>query len=154
MMDSERHVYRLKWWVQAGYLFLGILLGGSGLTLVVVTILNRGWPGGPDLRSFVAMILCPLLGYVFLGLALRSKVILEGDRLTVPYAFGEDSTQTDKIVGYRIVRSRTGIYWALRLRNGGSITIMRSYAVDDYFRDFISRLKPLGDDERTPPISS
>jgi hypothetical protein len=101
------------------------------------------------------MILCPLLGYVFLSLALRSKVILEGDRLTVRYAFGEDSAQIGKIVGYRIVRSRTGTYWALRLRNGGSITIMRSYAADDYFRDFISRLKPLGDeDEPTSLISS
>jgi hypothetical protein len=154
-MDSERHVYRLKWWVRAGYLILGILLGGSGLTLVVIAILNRGWPGGPDLRSFAAMILCPLLGYVFLSLALRSKVILEGDRLTVRYAFGEDSAQIGKIVGYRIVRSRTGTYWALRLRNGGSITIMRSYAVDDYFRDFISRLEPLRDEnEPTSLISS
>ncbi len=142
-MDSERHVYTLKWWVRAGYLFLGVLLGGSGLTLVVIAILNRGWPGGLDLRSFAAMILCPLLGYVFLSLALRSKVILEGDRLTVRYAFGEDSAHIGKVVGYRIVRSRGGTYWALRLRNGGSITIMRSYAVDDYFRDFISRLKPL-----------
>ena len=153
-MDSERHVYRLKWWVRAGYLFLGILLGGSGLTLVAITILNRGWPGGPDLRSFVAMILCPLLGYVFLSLALRSKVILEGDRLTVRYAFGEDSAQIGKIVGYRIVRSRTGTYWALRLRNGSSITIMRSYAVDDYFRGFISRLKPLGDEDEPIPLVS
>src|ERR1700740_1230517 len=48
--DSERHVYRLRWLVRAAYLFLGILLGGSGLTLVAVAILNRGWPGGPDLR--------------------------------------------------------------------------------------------------------
>ena len=154
-MDSERHVYRLKWWVRAGYLFLGTLLGGSGLTLVAITILNRGWPGGADLRAFVATILCPLFGYVFLSLALRSKVILEGDRLTVRYAFGEDSAQIDKIVGYRIVRSRSGTYWALRLRNGGSITIMRSYAVDDYFRDFISQLKPLrSEHEPTPLISS
>jgi hypothetical protein len=155
-MNSERHVYRLKWWVRAGYLFLSILLGGGGLTLVVITILNRGWPGGPDLRSFVAMIFCPLLGYVFLSLALRSKVILEGDRLTVRYAFGQDSTQIDKIVGYRTVRaSRGGTYWALRLRNGRSITIMRSYAVDDYFRDFISQLKPLrGENEPTSLISS
>jgi hypothetical protein len=154
-MDSERHVYRLKWWVRAGYLLLGIFLGGIGLTLVVITILNRGWPGGPDLRPFIAMILCPLLGYVFLSLALRSKVILEGDRLTVRYAFGEDSTQIGKIVGYRVSRSRTGTYWALRLRKGGSITIMRSYAVDDYFRDFISQLKPLGrEDEPTSLTSS
>jgi len=154
-MDSERHVYRLKWWVQVGYLFLGILLGGSGLTLVVIAILNRGWPGGLDLRSFVAMILCPLLGYVFLSLALRSKVILEGDRLTVRYAIGEDSTRIDKIVGYRIVRSNSGTYWALKRRNGGSITIMRSYAVDDYFRDFISPLKPLRkEDEPESLISS
>jgi hypothetical protein len=154
-MDSECHVYRLKWWVRAGYLLLGILLGGSGLTLVVITILNGGWPGGFDLRSCAGMILCSLLGYVFLGLALRSKVILEGDRLTVRYAFGEDSAQIGKIVGYRIVRSRTGTYWALRLPNGGSITIMRSYAVDDYFRDFISRLKPLKDeDQPTSLISS
>jgi hypothetical protein len=101
------------------------------------------------------MILCPLLGYLFLSLALRSKVTLEGDRLTVRYAFGEDSAQIGKIVGYRIVRSRTGTYWALRLRNGGSITIMRTYAVDDYFRDFISRLEPLrGDDAPTSLISS
>ena len=154
-MDSERHVYRLKWWVRAGYLFLGILLGGCGLTLVFIAIMNRGWPGGFDLRSFVAMILCPLLGYVFLALAMRSKVILEGDRLTVRYALGEDSAQIGKIVGYRIVHSRTGKYWALKLRSGGPITIMQSYAVDDYFRDFISQLKPLGkEDEPDSLISS
>jgi len=147
--DSERHVYRLKWWVRAGYLFLGILLGGAGLTLVFIAIVNRGSPGGLDLRSFIAMILCPFLGYVFLSLALRSKVTLEGDRLTVRYAFGEDSAQINKIVGYRIVSSRTGTYWALRLRNGGSITILRSYAVDDYFRNLISQLKPLTHEKDT-----
>jgi len=155
-MDSERHVYRLKWWVRAGYFLLGILLGGSGLTLVAIAILNRGWASGVDLRSFAAMILCPLLGYVFLSLALRSKVTLEDDRLTVRYAFGEDSARIDKIVGCRVVRSRSGTYWALRLRNGSSITIMRSYAVDDYFRNFIAGLRPLGkkDDELSPLISS
>ena len=154
-MDSERHVYRLKWWVRAGYLFLGVLLGGGALTLVFIAIMNRGWPGGPDLRSFAAMILCPLLGYVFLALALRSKVILEGDRLTVRNVFGDASTKIGKIVGYRIVRSRNGSYWALKLRSGGSITIMRSYAVDDYFRDFISGLKPLREkDESASAISS
>jgi hypothetical protein len=154
-MDSERHMYRLKWWVRAGYLFLGVLLGGGGLTLVFIAIMNHGWPGGFDLPSFAAMILCPLLGYVFLALALRSKVILDGDRLTVRYYLGEDSAQIGKIMGYRIVRSNTGTYWALRLRNGDSITIMQSYAVDDYFRDFLSRLKPLGkEDEPDSLISS
>ena len=70
---------------------------------------------------------------------LRSKVILESDRLTVRYAFGEDSAQIGKIVGYRIARFRTGTFWVLRRRNGGPITIMRSYKVDDYFRDHFSR---------------
>lgn len=150
-MDSEPHVYRLKWWARAGYLFLGILLGGMGLTLVVITILNRE---RPDVRSFAAMMLCSFLGYVFLSLAVRSKVTLEGDRLTVRYAFGEDSAQIEKIMGYRIVRSRSGTYWALRLRNGSSMTIMRSYAVDDYFRDFISRLKPQRDEDEPTRLSS
>ena len=153
-MDSERHVYRLKWWVRAGYLFLGILLGGSGLTLVFIAIMNHGWPGGFDLRSFAAMVLCPLLGYVFLALALRSKVILEGNRLTVRYAIGEDSTQIGKIVGYRIIHSRTGKYWALKLRRGAQITIMQSYAVDDYFRDFIFQLKLLGKADETASLIS
>ena len=150
-MDSERHVYKLKWWAWTGYLFLGILLGGLALILAVIAILGREWP---DLRSFAAMILCSLVGYVFLRLTLRSRVILEGGRLAVRYAFGEDSTQISKIVGYRVVRSRSGTYWALRLRNGSSITIMRSFAVDDYFRDFIAQLRPIADeDEPTAAIS-
>jgi len=55
---------------------------------------------GADLRSFGAMILCPLVGYGFLSLALRSRVILEGDRLT-SIVFGQDSAQIAKIVPLR-----------------------------------------------------
>src|SRR5215469_997031 len=97
--DSERHVYRPSWWARTGYLLLGILIGGSGLTLVATTVLSPRSPG--DLRSFGAMILCPLVGYGFLSLALRSRVILGGDRLTVRYVFGQDSAQIAKIVPLR-----------------------------------------------------
>ena len=152
-MNSERHVYKLKWWVRAGYLLLGTLLGGTGLTLIFIVVMNRGWPGGFDLRAFAGMTLCSFLGYLFLALALRSKVILEGDLLTVRYAFGEDSAQVSKIVGYRIVQARFGKYWALKQRKGESISILRSFAVDDYFRDFISQLKPLGKEEEEETAS-
>ncbi len=146
-MDSERHVYRHKWWVRGGYLFLGLLLSGLSVTLIAIVILNRGRPGGFDLRAFFALIVCPVVGYMFLALALQSKVTLEGDRLTVRYAIGADSTRTGNIVGYRVVHGRNGKYWALRLRNGGSIDILGTYAVDDYYRDFISGLKPLNPEE-------
>lgn len=151
-MDSELHVYRLKWWVWTGYVFLGILLGGLASTLVGIATLSREFP---DFKSLVGILLCSFLSYVFFRLALRSKVILDGDRLTVRNAFGEDSTQVGKLVGYCIVRPRKGgTYWALRLRNGSSIDIMRSYAVDDYFRNFISQLRPIGDeDEPSAAIS-
>jgi len=87
------------------------------------------------------------LGYLFLAWALRSRVILDGDLLTVRNAIGTDSTLIGEIVGYRIVRDSRLSYWSLKLHNGGRILIERTYSMDDYFHDFISGLKLLEEED-------
>jgi hypothetical protein len=146
-MDTFRREYRLKGWVQAWYLALGVLFSVLGIHLGSTAIIDANWNTLKDWGDLLLSVVFLAPGYYFFALALRSRVILEGTRITVRYPIGEKSADLSAIMGYRTVITivrKNGPYWRLELKEGrGSIAIMQSFNVDKYFQSWLQQLPEL-----------
>jgi hypothetical protein len=142
-----RHVYQLKWWVQLWYLALGVLIGGIGFVYIIAQTTSGDWVGSPDSRVSMLSVFLPVLGCYFVALALRSRVVLDATTISVRGAILEKSAKLCDIKGYLITETRYASYWRLELKdNIGTISIMRSFDVDDDFRTLLSHMKNLEED--------
>lgn len=153
--SGERHVYRLKWWAEAFYLAIGIFCTGVGSIGIVNGLLNGDWS---VLHEWGALGLTAgflIMGYIWFGLAFRSRLVLEGTRVSVRGAFSERTADISEIKGYRITMSRAATYWHLDLRDGRShLLIMRTFRVDDVFREFLAQLKNLDEVKHQTSLGS
>lgn len=143
-MPGVRHEYRLKPWIFAIYLLLGIGFIGGGLfvTWESMSQSNSGTAGLPFLLLSVPG------GYLLLA-GLRSRVVVEGSRITVRGAFQEKSADLDEIEGFRTVSSRNGSYQQLALKEGrGNITLQNSFKTDDDFREWFQNITDLDERDR------
>lgn len=147
MMDTFRRVYRLKGWAQAWYLALGVLFSVLGVNVISAAIVDTDWNSFKGWWDFLisAGFLAP--GYYFLALALRSRVVLEGTRMTVRYPIREKSADLSAIIGFQttitLIRNN-GPFWRLELKGGsGSIAIIQSFNVDNYFQSWLQLLPDL-----------
>ena len=144
--NTVRHVYRLKRWAQGGYLALALLLGGGGVSFILFGLMQGDWTAFTDLRTVCVMVFPTALGSFFAALALRSRVVLDGTRISVRYALGEVSADSSEIEGYRNTHDSHYSYWRLRLKESGTeISIMKSFRVDEAFQTFLSQLKNFSD---------
>ena len=145
----SRHVYRLKWWAQAWYLALGIFCGGIGVIVVVVVTADINWRVFANWTILFLCVIFPFLGYYFLALALRSRVVLDDTGISVRFALAENSANFNEIEGYRITVTKNASFWRLELKdNKGYVAIMRLFRVDDYFRAWLQQLKNLDEDKK------
>jgi hypothetical protein len=143
-IDLGRHVYQLKWWAQAWYLAWGVVSGGLGVLFIVSGIAAEDWRAFADWRAILILVVFSSFGYFLSALALRSRLMLEGTRISVRYAFFEKSADLSEISGCRNTTSRSASFWRLQLKEGrGYISILKSFRVDDDFRAFLSKLKNL-----------
>jgi hypothetical protein len=93
------------------------------------------------------LVLFPALGYFFLALALKSRVVLDETTISVRGAVREKSANLCDIKGYRISVTKNASYWLFELKDGSdNISVMRSFDIDDDFRALLSRLKNLEED--------
>jgi hypothetical protein len=141
--SAVRRESTIKTWLKVFYVFLALLLGCEGLFLTALALSDRSsqplfWLVGPAL----------LFGGAYTGLyALRSRLVIEGTRITVRGAFGEKSADVSEIEGFRTVTTRNGSYRELRLKEGrGTITVASSFATDRDFSVWFAQLPDL--DER------
>ncbi len=149
-ISLQRHEYRLSRWGQAIYLAFGVLAGYGIYTLSGETGGAAPAAGG-NLISFLSMVqpaIAPalfLIGCYGVAFALRSRVVLDGTRISLRYAIREKSADLSELEGYRIDRvTWGGPYWRLELKEArGHILIMMMFHVDDYFPAFLSQLKNL-----------
>jgi hypothetical protein len=143
------HIYRLKWWTQLWYCAWGVVAGGMGVFFVVAVtaaLADGDWKDLLDWRGLFGLLFCVTflaLGYFFFALALRSRVVLEGPRISVRGPIREQSADIHEIVGYRIQVTRNATFWRIELRDGKYLSIMKSFSVDDAFHDFLAQLKDL-----------
>lgn len=87
------------------------------------------------------------LGIWWCRLAICSRLTLTDTEISVRYASGEDSAQLSEIVGWRTdAGGKRGPFWLLQARDGSdSLRIDQNFAVDDFFLDFIAKLRNLND---------
>ena len=98
--------------------------------------------GGLALLAFVAVAVYTL------ALAFRSRVLLEGPRITVRGAFKERTATLDEIAGLRTISSRNGNFWSIELRDArGAITVQKSFANDD-LNKWLAKLPDLDERDR------
>ena len=152
-LDTFRHEYRLKWWAQAWYLALGVffcVLGGHGIPTAIT---DSDWSLFENWRDSLASVASLALGFYFVALALRSRVVLEATRITVRYSIREKSADISAIAGHRAYKNETlsflrlqqhMSFWHLQLKGGGDyISIMQLFSVDTYFHSWLHQLPDL-----------
>lgn len=150
-MSLERHEYRLKQWGQALYLGLGICVGGGGFYVTSGITGGGAQVGAGKLASLLSAVqpampaIFILIGVYYAAVALRSRVVLDGTRISLRYAIREKSADLSEIEGWRMDQTtRNGPYWRIELKEGrGHLSIMTMFQVDDGFYAFLSQLKNL-----------
>ncbi|MFP5276160.1 MAG: hypothetical protein ACLGPM_03515 [Acidobacteriota bacterium] len=142
---AARRVYRLKIWLRVLYSLMGCMFLAIGSLFVFLT--GQGTQGPPALLLWVVFF---GLGGYMLAYALRVRVVLEGNRITVRGAFRERSAEDADLEGFRTVRSRNGSYTQLVLKGGaGSISIPSSLDTDDEYRAWMQAIPDLDERDRT-----
>lgn len=143
-MPGVRREYRLKTWILTLYMLLGIGFIGGGLFVAWMSMSqsSSGAAGLPFLLLFVPG------GYLLLA-GLRSRVVVDGSRITVRGAFQEKSADLSEIEGFRTINSRNSSYRQLVLKEGrGNINLQTSFNTDDDFREWFQNITDLDERDR------
>ena len=142
-MDAATHEYRMRGWQRGFYLLLGLVISGIGIVGALALSKER------DQTSLLFLILLPLvLGVYLLATALRSRLVIDGSRVAVRYAFTQKTADLSEIEGYRTVSTRNGSYWQLKLKEGrGTITVQKSFDCDGV-RQWLQQIPDLDERDR------
>ncbi len=143
-MDTGRQEYPLGGWQRGFSLVLGTIFGGFGAFLVYISFTK------PNLGSLLYIAIASFaFGIYMLATALRSRLVMDGSRVEVRYAFSEKTADLNEIEGYRTVSTRNGSYWQLKLKEGrGTITVQKSYDCDGV-RAWLQQIPDLDERDRT-----
>lgn len=120
------HVYRMRGWHRTLFLVLGLFLCGLG-TLIVFIARQKGHNGPP-----LAIAIIPfLVGIYLVGLALRSRLIIDRAYIEVRGVLREQTAELNEVEGYRTISTRNGSFWRLQLKNGRTISIQKWFDCDE-----------------------
>jgi hypothetical protein len=140
---TGQHEIPMSRWQQAFSLGFGvfILVMGVFIAYLVSTQTHKQIP--------VALVVFPLAMSAYLiAFALRSRLVLDGSHIEVHYAFRERTADRSEIEGYRVVNTRNGSFWQLRLKDGrGTIGIQHSYDCAE-LRAWLAQLTDLDERDR------
>ena len=127
-MGAGRYELRMRSWQRGLYIVLGAFFGAFGLLGAGAFSANSG---NPLVSSSLALFPAAMDLYV-IALALRSRLVIEGSHIEVRGVFREQSAEMGEIEGFRTIRTRSGSYWKLQLKQGrGSITVQRWFDCDE-----------------------
>jgi len=113
----------MKGWLKGVYLLFGLFCMGFGIVVANLLAQQKNYP----LAALMGLLTLPLALY-FLALALRSRLVIDGTRVEVHYAFTEKTADLSEIEGYRTISTRNGSYWQLKLKEGrGTISVSKSF---------------------------
>lgn len=131
----EPHVYRMKRYVQVLYCTMGLAIIGMAVYETIRT----------DFGMVLIALLFSVPGILCCCWAICPRLTLTETEISVSYVFGEASAQISDIEGWRTDSGgNSGLYWVLQVRDdSGSLRINQNFAVDDFFFDFLSKLRCL-----------
>jgi hypothetical protein len=143
-LSATRREYRSKGWIRVLYLLLGLgeVIGfGFGTVKILVEKDSVGLAAITMLFS--------MSGFYLIALAIRSRLVIDGTRITVRGALKESSADISEIEGFRFVTTRNGSYTQLYVRGRNSkITILQSFKTDDSFRAWLRQVTDLDQRDR------
>ena len=133
----EPHIYHLNRFARFFYCAMGLALMGMGAWAVF------------QMGSWALVLALPFgaLGIYWCRRAICSCLTLTDTEISVRYASDEDSAKLSDIEGWRMDGGgNTGPYWVLQIRDSSdTLRIEQNFAVDDFFLDFISKLRNLNE---------
>ena len=142
-IDTGRKEYRMGAGSRGGMILLGLIFGGMGAVFGFLTATHSA--------SGLGILVCvaPLaLGCYLILSVLRSRLVIDGSRIEVHYAFSEKTADLSEIEGFRTVSTRNGSYWQLKLRDGrGAVTVQKSFDCDGV-RAWLKQIPDLDENDR------
>jgi hypothetical protein len=142
-IDTSRREYPLGGWQRGFFLVFGLIAAGAGVFLIYISFTK---PNGGSL--LFAAIFAIGLGIYLLATALRSRLVIDGTRVEVRYAFSDKTADLSEIEGYRTISTRNGSFWQLKLKEGrGTITVQKSYDCDGV-RAWLQQIPDLDERDR------
>jgi hypothetical protein len=135
-----RREYQLKAWQKLLYLVVGMvfLTVGAVFGPVLFRASAAGLPAALPSLFFLGF------GVYMLAQVARSRLILDGTRITVHGAIRERTAERGDIEGFRTISSRNGSYTLLQLKQGlGTISIPNSFDTDEDYRAWMKKLPDL-----------
>ncbi len=142
MADATRHEYRKRLYARLVYAGLGITEGVLGYVLGFTNVITTTHPA----PAYVLIAFLISGGMFLLLYGLRTKVIIQGDRIEATGAFTTRKADAADIVGYRWVATRQSRTRRLYRRSGGSILVQTELATDDFFERWFQRFPNLDDE--------
>jgi hypothetical protein len=142
-IDTGRQEYPLSGWQRGVTLVIGTISVGAGAFIVYLSLTK---PKSEPLL-YLAIVFFPL-GIYLLAMALRSRLVIDGTRFEVRYAFTEKTADLSEIEGYRTISTRNGSFWQLKLKEArGTISVQKSYDCDGV-RAWLAQIPDLDERDR------
>jgi hypothetical protein len=136
---SARLEYRQKGWVKAVNL---AVVGLIPSFIIYLTFLH----GGPwSVRDVILTVVILAGDAYFLVIVLRSRIVIDGTRVTVRSAFGERTADVSEIRGVRRIAGR-GVSTYICLKDGSDAIELPTSVLDldDRFREWLNQFPDLG----------
>lgn len=138
-VDTTRHQYRVKRWLQVFFGCLALVLLCGGVLLMRSALVDRTASG----LAIPAAVMLAGAAYL-LALILRSRLVIEGTRLEVHGVFRVKAADLADIEGYRTIATRYGSFRRISLKEGcGRININNYFASDEDFRAWFQQVPDL-----------
>jgi hypothetical protein len=143
-ISATRHEYRVKAWCRSLFLILGAPAIAGGVIMCALAT-----KGANTALPVVMTAVFLFFGIYLIALAIRSRVIIEGNRIEIRGAFTDRFADLNEIEGYRTVSSRNGKYTQFYLNSGRrTITMANHFDHDSAFDSWIRRVPDLDKRDR------
>jgi len=143
-ITANRHEYRMKAWYRSILLIFGAFAVSGGIVMGYLAFRTSRIS-----LPYIMIAVFLFFGIYLLALAMRSRVIIEGNRLEIRGAFTEHYTDLNEIEGYRTVSSRNGSYTQFYVNGGRKpITLSIHFDKDEAFDAWIKKIPDLDKRDR------
>lgn len=134
----------MKAWYRSLFLILGAPAVAGGIVMCVLA-----FKGANMALPILMTAVFSGFGIYLIALAMRSRVIIDGNRIEVRGAFTERFADLNEIQGLRTISSRNGKYTQLYLNSGrGTITLPNHFDKDEAFDAWMRKVPDLDKRDR------
>jgi uncharacterized protein (DUF697 family) len=143
-LTFSRHEYQMKAWYRSILLIFGAFAVSGALVMGFLASKASRMP-----LPYIMIAVFLFFGVYLIALAMRSRVIIDGNRIEIRGAFGDHYADVNEIEGYRTISSRNGNYTQFNLRGGRRpITLSLHFERDEPFDQWIGKIPDLDKRDR------